>query len=284
MSANFSKIKEAIEYIDTHVDEPIGFEMIAERFHFSPYYFHRVFSTITGKTIAVYIRDRRLQFACVQLSSSDQSILSIGLDCGYNSAQAFTRAFRAVHGLSPSQYRKQGCIPTQTTADELIRQFTNRIKGGIYVKPTIINKEALLIAGVSGDGNRTGDVWSAFEKLSQDKPLKNKLSDNGYEIRLYEGDTCTVYVGLAVSNMDVDGAYTVFQLPAAKYASFDVYVANGYTSENSAMNEWLQTNSEGLSEKLLNGSHYCVEYYDERFSGNSSDSIVEIWIPVEKKN
>jgi predicted transcriptional regulator YdeE len=33
---------------------------------------------------------------------------------------------------------------------------------------------------------------------------------------------------------------------------------------------------------LLDGKHFCVEYYDERFNGEESGSIVEIWIPVGK--
>lgn len=107
---------------------------------------------------------------------------------------------------------------------------------------------SMLIAGACGDGNRTGDVWKAFEQLCGEKPLRNALSSSGYEIRVYDGDKCTVY-----------------------------------ESENSAMHEWLRTNDEGYSEKLINeNAHYCVEFYDERFNGDDTDSIVEIWIPIEK--
>jgi predicted transcriptional regulator YdeE len=144
-------------------------------------------------------------------------------------------------------------------------------------------KREPVVPGVAGDGNKTCDVWNAFEKLSKEKPLKNKLSSNGYEIRLYDGETSTVHVGFAVTSEQVDSSYTLFKLPASKYAAFDVYVANGYNSENNAMNEWLETNEEGYSQKLLGNVHYCVEYYDERFKDNAADSIVEIWVPIEKK-
>lgn len=50
-----------------------------------------------------------------------------------------------------------------------------------------------------------------------------------------------------------------------------------------AIDEWLKTNSESYSERLLNENmHYCIEFYDERFNGNEADSIVEIWIPIRK--
>lgn len=281
--SNFERIKEALEYIDSHLDEQINFETLAERFHFSPYYFHRMFSVIVGKTIAVYIRDRRLLRACDKLSSSDESILEIGLECGFNSAQSFSRSFKEVYGLTPRDYRNYGYKPVVVTVEEMIMRFANRLKGGIYLNPQIIKREAMIIAGVSGDGNKTWDVWSQFEALGKEKPLTNNLSENGYEVRLYDGEKSIVHVGFSVSSEEVEQPYELFKLPATRYASFDVYVEKGYESENDAMNEWLETNSEGYSEKLLGEKHYCVEYYDERFNGSEAGSIVEIWIPIEKK-
>ena len=151
------------------------------------------------------------------------------------------------------------------------------------MNPKIIKRDALIIACTFGDGNETAAVWEAFGELEKEKPLANKLSDNGYEIRVDDADGWTVYTGLAVSSEQVDSAYTLFKLPASTYASFDVYVANGYDSENDAMDEWLATNKEGYIHKTLDNKHYVVEYYDERFNGSEAGSIVEIWIPVEKK-
>ncbi|MFV0399683.1 MAG: AraC family transcriptional regulator [Oscillospiraceae bacterium] len=279
----FAKIKEALEYIDGHLDEGMTLEMLADRFHFSPYYFHRMFSVIVGKPVATHIRDRRLMRACVQLSAADRSVLEIGLDSGYNSAQAFSRAFKGVFGLPPVEYRRQGYTPVVVTVDEMIMKFTNRLRGGVYLNPNIIKRSELIVAGVSGDGFQTAEVWDAFEKLHKEKPLANRESDNGYEVRLHDGSTATVHVGYLVSGDEVDPAYEVIKLPATQYASFDVYVAKGYDSENSAMNEWLATNSQGYSERLLGDVHFCVEYYDERFNGSEAGSIVEIWIPIEKK-
>ena len=281
--SNFDRIKEALTFIDNHLDEQITYDSLAMRFHFSPYYFHRMFSVIVGKTIAAHIRDRRLARACQQLADTDKSIIDIGLDCGYNSAQSFSRAFHGACGLSPSEYRKLGYAPIIVTVEEMIMKFTNRLKGGIYVNPKIINRGEIIVACTAGDGNKTYEVWQAFEKLSKDKPPCNKVSDNGYEIRIYDGEKCTVYTGLSVTDEEVDPEYTIFKIPASKYASFDVYPANGYESENIAMDNWLSTNNEGYTERLLDSRHYCVEFYDERFKGEEAGSIVEIWVPVEKK-
>lgn len=280
---HFSQISKALKYIDEHLDEPVHLEILSKKFLISPFYFHRLFSAIVGKPLAAYVRDRRILYACKQLSDTENTVLNIALDVGFHSLPSFSRAFKAVQGLTPSEYRKQGYHPIIISSDELIMNFTNRLKGGIFVNPNIIKRDALLIAGTCGDGSKTGEVWEALEKLSNEKPLSNTLSESGYEIRTYDGDKCTVYTGYAVSNKDVDPAYSVFELPASEYASFDVYISNGYDSENNAMDEWLKTNTKGYTEKLLNGTtHYCVEYYDERFDGEETGSIVEIWVPIEK--
>lgn len=281
---NFTQISNALKYIDEHLEEQINLEMLAEKFSFSSFYFHRLFTAIVGKSLAAYIRDRRILYACKELYSTDKTILTIALDCGFQSAQAFSRTFKDIQGMSPSEYRKQEYQPVSVTVEELIMKFTNRLKGGAFLCPTIIKKGKILIAGTCGDGNKTGAVWEEFLKLSEEKPLDNLLSEDGYEVRVYDGKKCTVYVGYPVSSKKVDAEYTVFELPASKYASFDVYVSNGYESENNAMDEWLKTNDQGYSERMLEDNvQYCVEFYDERFHGDESGSIVEIWAPIERR-
>ena len=71
------------------------------------------------------------------------------------------------------------------------------------------------------------------------------------------------------------------KLPESTYAAFEV-CCQGYDSENAAMDEWLKANKEKYRQRLIDGNPYVVEYYDERFQGDSEESIVEIWVPIEK--
>lgn len=285
---NFEQIAEALFYIDGHLEEQLSLETLARQCHFSQYYFHRVFTLIVGQPLAGYIRERRLLHACVQLSESSLPVTEIGLASGFQSAQAFSRAFKLSYGLSPSAYRRQGLVPSVLTLKELTQKLTNRLKGGLYVHPNIITRGRLLIAGLSGDGNRTAEAWNGFEAMHKNGPLPNQTDENSYELRICHEGISTVHVGVAVKDKEVPHGYTVFELPTSKYASFDVYVENGYESENQAMNTWLETNAEGYRERLLtcaqfSGGNYCVEYYDHRFQGSEAGSIVEIWIPITKE-
>lgn len=280
---HFDRIRQALLYIDAHLDQDISYDALARHVHLSPYYFHRLFTLVVGKGFAAYVRDRRLQRACALLASGEETVLSICMRCGFDSAQAFSRAFRRDIGMSPSEYRRRGCVPVTPSVEEMIIAFTNRIRGGVYVKPRMIRQGKLCIAGASGDGERTGEVWATFEALHARAPLENRLSENGYEIRTFGPGGHRVHVGYAVPSGDVPDGYETLALPASAYAAFDVYVSRGYTSENDAMAEWIATNGEGYRERLLGGeTHYVVEYYDERFAGEEAGSIVEIWVPVER--
>lgn len=282
MSA-FESIRQALRYIEEHLEEPLRLEALAERFHFSPYYFHRLFALVVGKTYAAYVRERRLEKAGWLLGTTQSGVLEIGIACGYDSAPSFARAFKNAYGSAPSAYRRQGCIPTITTVDEWIERCTNRLQGGLYLNPNIIKRGAMRIAGVSGDGNKTAEVWQALEELTERVALDNKRSEDGYEIRFYQDGRSIVHVGYLIEDGEIPAGYAVEKLPASQYASFDVYVANGYGSENDAMNEWLRTNQAGYRERMLGDRHYVVERYDERFQGEEAGSIVEIWVPIEKE-
>lgn len=277
------RIGDALRYIDAHLEEPMTTCQVAERFHFSPFYFHRAFGLIVGMPMAAYIQRRRLERACALLHGTDMPLPDIALACGYSTQQAFTRAFGRYAGITPGAYRAQGIAPQTETVEGLIRRFANRIRGGVLVHPRIIKRPALRIAGVSGDGDKTGEVWQAFEAIAD--RTAGRLSDSGYEVRLHHEGKQTVHVGYAVDGTAPQGeGLTVLTLPASQYASFDVYVAEGYGSENEAMMTWLMENDQGFDQGFLDGDPFVVEYYDERFHGEESGSIVEIWMPVVKKD
>ncbi len=279
------RIRQALQYIDEHLDQPLTYEMVAQHMHFSAYYFHRLFSAVVGRSIAAHVRERRLMKACRMLAAPGGTVLDICLACGFSSPQAFARAFKAAHGCSPGAYRRKGgAPPVMPEVDEMVRRFTNRLEGGVLVHPRLIRRGRLFVAGVTGDGGKTGEVWETFMRLQQSIGLPNRLSDNGYEVRVYDDGVnhCDCHVGLCVRGRRVDPAFSVMELPASEYAAFDVYVSQGYDSENGAMNRWLKDNEQGYAERLLDGRHYAVEFYDERFHGEEDGSIVEIWIPVEK--
>lgn len=95
------------EYIDQHLDEPLTVEQLSGVAHFSKFHFHRQFSQYVGIGVFAYVRQLRLRQASYRLVfRRHERIIDIALDAGFESPEAFSRAFRQVFGQSPSQFRK----------------------------------------------------------------------------------------------------------------------------------------------------------------------------------
>ncbi len=153
------------------------------------------------------------------------------------------------------------------------------------MEPKIYNKEAMLIAGVSGSGDDTGRVWETYMKLEKVNPLKNAVENVGYEVRMYPGGTGPgeVHVGMNVKDESVPPEYKIVTLPASLYAEFEIYPAKGYESSNAGMEKWLSDNSEKYRQRSIDGKSYGIEIYDERFKGNNHpESVVGILVPIEE--
>ncbi|AOO80683.1 AraC family transcriptional regulator [Bosea vaviloviae] len=86
---------------DLHLDD------LARLAHFSPFHFHRVYAGVVGETVTATLRRVRLALATRLLTSSDDSVTQVALTIGYDSPQAFTRAFHQFTGQSPRAFRQQ---------------------------------------------------------------------------------------------------------------------------------------------------------------------------------
>lgn len=280
MSA-LERIRPALLYIDAHLQQQLRVEEVAALFHFSPYYFHRVFTSIVGQPMAAYIRSRRLEYACAWLVETNRPLVDIAMDSGFESAQAFSRAFRRAHGMPPGAWRAARPPCEVMPVALLVRRFANRLKGGILLNPKIIKKEAMHIVGSVGGWQETAQVWADFEAKAA--RLGKHGDHNGYEVRIWNGHDNPVYAGHNLRGQAAPEGFASIRLPAGEYAAFEVFVSDGYDSENDAMAQWLQTNGMGYAERLLDGAHFVVEFYDGRFEGDESGSIVEIWVPIARQ-
>jgi AraC family transcriptional regulator len=97
-------------------------EDLARIAHFSPFHFHRIYRSITGETIAATIRRVRLARAAQMLGNKEGSVTDIGMDAGYDSPQAFSRAFQQFSGLSPRDFQKKmNLTPNLSTISDAVQ-------------------------------------------------------------------------------------------------------------------------------------------------------------------
>ena len=103
-------------HIVKRLDDRMNVETMAERFHYSPSYLHRIFQHVTGMSVTDFIRVKRLDYAANLLLDTDRSILDICLMSGFDTTQTFNRLFRERYNQTPVMFRRSkqrtgGVIP-----------------------------------------------------------------------------------------------------------------------------------------------------------------------------
>lgn len=104
---NRMHIENAMNYIDTHLDEQITLEQLSEVAAMSASYFSQLFKALNGFSAWEYIVDKRIEQAQTFLLSTEEPVLDIALRCGFNNTTNFNRAFKKITGMSPREYRQK---------------------------------------------------------------------------------------------------------------------------------------------------------------------------------
>ena len=99
-------LDKTINYIERNLFDNIDYDELARQIYTNKYNVMRIFSASTDYTIAEYVRLRRLSEAGKIISDSNTPIISIAFDCGYSTAESFSKAYKKFHGLSPTSTRK----------------------------------------------------------------------------------------------------------------------------------------------------------------------------------
>lgn len=120
----YKQIQTIIDEIDMcikkHDDETLMLKQLSGKLGYSEFYLSRKFKEISGMTFREYLRYRRLAFALKEIRDTEKSILEIALNYGFSSHEAFTRAFKAAYGITPSEYRQN---PVPVVLRTIIKPF-----------------------------------------------------------------------------------------------------------------------------------------------------------------
>jgi AraC family transcriptional regulator len=101
-------MKDALDLMEKKMEEPLDIEEIAKAAYSSPFHFQRMFHMLTGMTVAEYMRKRKLTLAAQELAMSSSKVVDVAFKYGYDSPESFSKAFRKIHGIAPSEARNSG--------------------------------------------------------------------------------------------------------------------------------------------------------------------------------
>ena len=102
-----ARMQRVLDHIDAHLDGDLSVAVLSGIAAFSRCHFHRQFAALYGVGVYRYVQLMRLKRASYQLAYRDDTILQIALDNGYESPEAFARAFRQQTDQSPSAFRRE---------------------------------------------------------------------------------------------------------------------------------------------------------------------------------
>jgi AraC family transcriptional regulator len=106
-----ARVNRVIDHIEANIDQDLSLHELAEIAGFSPFHFHRIFSSMVGETLNDFIQRIRVEKAAAMLvSNPKESITAVALECGFSGASTFARVFKESFGMSASEWRAGGYL------------------------------------------------------------------------------------------------------------------------------------------------------------------------------
>lgn len=282
-------IQKAIEYMEDHLLEDMPIEEIAKEANVSAFHFQRIFTVLTDSSIGEYLRRRRLTLAGQDLLTTAHKIIDIAMKYGYDTPEAFTKAFRRQHGVTPSEVRKNS--GKLQSYNRLVIQVT--LKGAEPMKYSLVEKDAFRIVGIKREFSTTSEESQTGIPMLWDEVNREGISDRLFELNdgfvkgvlgVCDGaceekrkNKMMDYWVAASFYGDVPEGMESLEIPASKWVVFEVHGPMPTAMQKA----WKQIYSEWFPSN--NYQHAGIpefELYTEE-DPSSPDLYSEIWIPIK---
>lgn len=103
------RINFVLDFIEKNLDTDLSLDYLAEKAHYSPYHFHRVFLTVVDERVNEFINRKRIErIASILLVEQNIPLNHLAHTYGFNSHNSFSRAFKKYFGISPTKFKSEG--------------------------------------------------------------------------------------------------------------------------------------------------------------------------------
>ncbi|MFT4146499.1 MAG: helix-turn-helix domain-containing protein [Mobilitalea sp.] len=273
-----NRMNRAIDYIEENLTGEIDDNKICHIMGCSFLAFQSAFTQITGISLSEYIRRRKLTCVAYELQNTDQKVIDIALKYGYKSADAFSVAFKRLHGVTPLDSRKFNV--TLTFYCRINLSLT--IKGVDKMDYTTFERVPFRVIGIRRTTPYGGGTWAIVKGDGSNEAIK-ELAGHFYDLGLCFGfgeDGSNDYMCAVEWNKEDIDELDSYEYPAATWLKFE---AKGTITGNTLGNVWQRINNEFLPQSKYQKSGLpTIEKYviwDEAMDRCD----VEIWIPVAIK-
>jgi AraC-type DNA-binding domain-containing proteins len=272
-----NRMNQTIEFLEAHLCETIDPDEIS-RIMACPYsVFQRSFAPITGIQLSEYLRRRRLTCAAYDLQNTDQHVLDIAVKYGYDSADAFTAAFKRMHGITPQEARR----PNANLKFYARLTFTFMIMGGQEMDYRVVEQKTFRVLGIRRTTPYGGGTWGivksdgTYDKM---KEISGHMCDLGLCFGFDSEGNDDYMCGIAYDGEDIPG-FDYYQYPDVTWL---VFTAKGTISGGVLGQTWKRIYGEFMPQSEYKQQDLpTIEKYIE-WNESSDVCNVEIMIPVQK--
>ncbi|MEK1888036.1 MAG: AraC family transcriptional regulator [Phyllobacterium sp.] len=273
-------VEKAIWFIEGHFAEGITLDDIAASAGLSRFYMSRAFAAVTGCSVRGYIRGRRLSEAARLLCKGAPDILCVALEAGYNSHEAFTRAFRDQFGMTPEQIRAQGHVDNipLVEAIKMDESFVVDLE-----EPRIVEGKPLLVAGIGAryDCESSKAIPSQWQRFAPHiGHVPGQVGDVCYGVCCNSDDenNFDYIAGVKVKDFsEVPDSFGRVRIPAQKYLIFR-HLDHISTIRSTFMTIWGKYLPES-GHDVADAPNF--ERYGPEFDPRTGNGGLEIWVPVK---
>ena len=173
------RINTAINYVENNLSHEIDEKEISKITACSFTLFQGSFTQITGISLSEYIRRRKLTCAAYDIQNTDEKMIDIALKYGYQSADAFSVAFKRLHGVNPMDAKKLGVKLTFYCR----LRFALSLQGVDKMDYTTIDKAPFRVIGIRRTTSYGGGTWAVVKSDGSNESIK-ELSGHFFDLGL----------------------------------------------------------------------------------------------------
>lgn len=277
-------IGKALWYIESHFDGPMALADVAEISGLSRFHLARTFAAVVGQPVLTYVRGRRLTEAARLLAHGAPDILQVALSAGYNSHEAFTRAFRDQFGLTPEDARARRSLATLKLVEPI--RMPDQPASAITSPDRFIKTDTMLFAGLRryfrfDDRAGIPNIWQAFGPMIGAIP--NEVQGVAYGLNLSPADEnddqgFDYFAAVQVKSLDeIPEGLTGTRIAGREWA---VFKHAGHVSSIGATcgaaGDWLAQSGRAPQ----SGPMQMIEFYPPEFDARTGLGGCEVWVPV----
>ncbi|OEE37483.1 AraC family transcriptional regulator [Vibrio genomosp. F10 str. ZF-129] len=296
----FDRISRVLAFIHANLSSALSLEDIATQSCWSRWQLQRVFQAETGLTVANYVRELKLSQAAEELLDGKERVIDIAVGLGFNSEVSFSRSFKQMFGVSPSQYRKAGKRGGLRKPIQVSETVSAEEKGALsFVEVRIDERESFLVKGVTSEisglfsltqdfAQKVPQLWSRLEQeftLPDDDVLRF-IGVADLTQSYFDGTNIHYWAGV-----ELHDAISIPQLPSIISDKLEVLTVPKQTYAVVKHCGPIKNLRHTLSWFVLNWlpssgyrgvDGYELEVYPLSYQPYAANAEMEYWVPVVK--